>query len=246
MAWLHIHYNSEILRMPVSMEAFIPELELTKDKAASLNALYLLHDMGDDHTFWMRRSSIESFVKDKNTALIMPAGHLGYYTNMKYGRDYFKFITEELPAVCERFFPLSSNRENRAICGYGIGGYGAVKAGLLSGDKYKYACSINGCLDILKVYDKMPPKLAEEVFGSKNTLESGNDNLNVAANSQMQKSEIIILNENGNDSYADSFMLNNILNKLSIENKYCEYSSESKCLSLNTAIENMLRLINIT
>ena len=37
----------------------------------------------------------------------MPNGHLGWYTDMKNGYDYYTYIAHEVPAVCERFFPAS-------------------------------------------------------------------------------------------------------------------------------------------
>jgi putative tributyrin esterase len=185
MAWLHIHYNSEVLKMPVPMEVLLPQhisggSRRVKDPGP-YQTLYLLHGMSDDHTAWMRRTNIERYVERLPLAVVMPAGHLGWYTDMACGRDYFRFITEELPAVCERTFPLSSEREDKFIAGLSMGGYGAMKAGLLASDRFKAAASFSGAMDIERVFDNLNKNLSEDIFGSRELLKESTDNLFNAA-----------------------------------------------------------------
>lgn len=181
MAWLHIHYNSEILKMPVAMEVLLPQSDTGEnrkfDYPEPYKTLYLLHGMGDDHTSWMRRTSIERYVEGLPIAVVMPAGHLGFYTDMAYGRDYFRFITEELPKVCERMFHLSKYREDRFIAGVSMGGYGAMKAGLLAPEKFSIAASFSGDMDVLEVFDYIDKNLAQDVFGDKDKIEHSNNDL---------------------------------------------------------------------
>jgi len=190
MAWLHMHYHSETLRMPVPMEVLLPQhvsggSRRTKDPGP-YQTLYLLHGMSDDHTAWMRRTSIERYVERLPLAVVMPAGHLGWYTDMVNGRDYFQFITEELPAICERQFRLSSLREDRFIAGLSMGGYGAMKAGLLAADKYRAAASFSGAVDVSDMYDRLSPNLAEDLFGSKESVRGSVNDLFTAARSLSQ------------------------------------------------------------
>lgn len=174
MAWLHVHYNSEVLGMPVPMEVLLPQHVAGGSRKVNdpgpYQALYLLHGMSDDQTAWMRRTSVERYVEGLPLAVVMPAGHLGWYTDMEYGKDYFKFITEELPAICERMFPISPKREDRFIAGLSMGGYGAMKAGLLASDSFSAAASFSGAMDIIGVFERIDEKLAENVFGSRDTL----------------------------------------------------------------------------
>lgn len=181
MAWLHVRYNSEILGMPVPMEILLPQYigggsRKIKDPGP-YQTLYLLHGMSDDHTAWIRRTSIERYVEGLPLAVIMPAGHLGWYTDMVFGRDYFRFITEELPAICERMFPLSIKREDRFIAGLSMGGYGAMKAGLSASEVFSAAASFSGAMDALEVFDRIDKSLANDVFGSKDTLKGSVNDL---------------------------------------------------------------------
>ncbi|WP_281886635.1 hypothetical protein [Paenibacillus sp. YYML68] len=107
MSWLHMNIHSEALRMPLSLEVLLPEATGTAHTSSRADtddyrALYLLHPLGGDHTSWLRRTSIERYIDGLPVAVIMPQGLLGCNTNTVYGRDYYTFITEELPALCER------------------------------------------------------------------------------------------------------------------------------------------------
>ena len=62
--------------------------------------------------------------------VVMPSVYNSAYTDMKYGLDYFSYLTEELTDFVERNFPAATKRENRFIAGMSMGGYGAYKWGL--------------------------------------------------------------------------------------------------------------------
>jgi putative tributyrin esterase len=185
MAWLHVHYYSETLRMPVPMEILLPQHVSGGSRGTSdpgpYQTLYLLHGRSDDQTAWMRRTIVERLVEGLPLAVVMPAGHLGYYTDMAYGRDYFRFIAEELPALCERMFPLSAGREDRFIAGASMGGYGAMKAGLLAGETFGAAASLSGALRVEGVYERLDPKLAADIFGDRQSLTGSLNDLFTAA-----------------------------------------------------------------
>jgi putative tributyrin esterase len=190
MAWLHVHLHSEALRMPVPMEVLLPQ-RLSDDTNPNLrtdrySTLYLLHDMGDDHTSWIRKSAVERMVEGLPLAVVMPAGHKGWYTDMIYGRDYFRFITEELPVLCERIFPLSGAREERFIAGAGMGGYGAVKAGLLASHMFSTAASFFADVEVERIWDKLDPRMAHDIFGERAGLEGSSHDLFTAAEQLVQ------------------------------------------------------------
>jgi putative tributyrin esterase len=185
MAWLHVHYHSEALRMPAPMEVLLPQHVGGGGRKVNdpgpYPTLYLLHGMSDDHTAWMRRTSIERYVEGKPIAVVMPAAHLSWYTDMAFGREYFRFLTEELPAFCERMYPLSNAREDRYIAGLSMGGYGAMKAALNAPERYAAAASFSGAMDAMKAFDRMPSRLSQDIFGSREQLEGGVNDLFAAA-----------------------------------------------------------------
>lgn len=110
--------------------------------------LYLLHGLSDDHTIWMRRTSIERYVAALGLAVVMPTTHRGFYVNMSEGAQYLDFFRDELPEICQSFFKLSARRENTFIAGLSMGGFGAFRLALETPERFRAAASLSGALDI--------------------------------------------------------------------------------------------------
>lgn len=142
MAFLTCDYKSAVLGQNVAFNAVLPE---QTDQPA--RTLYLLHGLSDDHTNWMRFTSIERYANDSGIAVIMPNAARSFYTDMANGRCYYTFVAEELVAMAHRLFHLSSRREDRFIAGLSMGGYGAYRIALKNPDKFCAAGSLSGALD---------------------------------------------------------------------------------------------------
>ena len=110
--------------------------------------LYLLHGLSDDHTIWMRRTSVERYASPAGLAVVMPAVNRSFYADMKCGLNYWTFISEELPMLARSFFPLSAKREDNFVAGLSMGGYGAFKLALRQPDRFCAAASLSGVLDL--------------------------------------------------------------------------------------------------
>lgn len=124
MAHLTINFKSEALHMPVMLDVIMPQGH------GGYKTLYLLHGAGGDHTTWCGKSRVEEYVDNKNIAVIMPSGNNKFYVNNEHGKDYFTFITDELPKVCEQWFDVSREAKDRYIAGISMGGYGALYGAL--------------------------------------------------------------------------------------------------------------------
>lgn len=173
MAWLTINFRSKALRMPVMMDALIPQGH------GSYRTLYLLHGAGGDHTSWVCKSRIADYVEGKNIAVIMPSGNNRCYVNNRHGKNYFDFISSELPEQCETWFSLSQDAQDRYIAGMSMGGYGAFYAALNKPGQYAAAFSYSGLLDMQARYDKPQGIDLFPVFGSREEfIHNGYDLLN--------------------------------------------------------------------
>jgi putative tributyrin esterase len=154
MALMHVNFFSDVLGIAVNMDVIVPQhsnrligME-TAQSDQPYPTLYLLHGLSDDHTIWQRRTSIERYVANLPLVVVMPTVQRGFYTDQAQGYDYFTFISQELPDVCEQFFHLSTAREDRFAAGLSMGGYGAMKLGLRCPDRYAAVASLSGALDI--------------------------------------------------------------------------------------------------
>jgi len=82
----------------------------------------------------------------------MPDGDFSYYTNAKhkFQSRWEDAITQDLTDDVEYRFPVLQGREHAGVAGISMGGYGAVKLALKHPDRYSFAGSISGALDITR------------------------------------------------------------------------------------------------
>jgi S-formylglutathione hydrolase FrmB len=148
MGFFDCHFFSESLALSVSAHVLVPQ---TFAKKRTLHpALFLLHGLSDDHTMWMRRTSIERYAAERNLAVVMPAVGRSFYQDMAAGPRYWTYLSEELPAIMRRFFPLSEKRADNFAAGLSMGGYGALRLALAHPEKFAAAASFSGALDYVR------------------------------------------------------------------------------------------------
>jgi len=174
MALMHVDFFSNVLGMCAQMDVILPQettgqIGMEGSAQKTFPTLYLLHGKGDDQTIWQRRTSIERYVNDMNLAIVMPAGYLGWYTDMEYGGLYQTYLTQELPQICRSFFRgMSDKREDTFVAGLSMGGYGAFKAALSAPETFCAAASLSGALDVAESVKQRiigEPKYWFSVFG---------------------------------------------------------------------------------
>jgi S-formylglutathione hydrolase FrmB len=155
-AFLDFHFYSESLNLTCAAHVILPQATTTQIGLGSgrvrekYSTLYLLHGLSDDHTIWMRRTSIERYATAHNVAVVMPAVARSFYQDMASGPRYWTFVSEELPALCEQYFPLSTAREDTFAAGLSMGGYGALRLGLARPEKFAAVASLSGALDLAR------------------------------------------------------------------------------------------------
>ena len=169
MAFLDFHFHSETLGKQVSAYVVLPQETSSsqigiegKQAAKKFPCLYLLHGLSDDHTIWLRRTSIERFAATYGIAIVMPDGGKSFYTDEKHGLPYYTFVSEELPRICENFFNISTDPNDRLIAGLSMGGYGALKIALKNPDRYRAVGALSPVSDIRQPYF---PDVYRNVFG---------------------------------------------------------------------------------
>jgi S-formylglutathione hydrolase FrmB len=167
-----VNFFSETLGMHTTLAAILPQRTLKDAQSGQppkYRTLYLLHGHSDDHTAWQRWTSIERYVEGMNLAVIMPAVHLSFYTDMAHGGKYWQFISEEVPALARDLFPLSADRADNYVAGLSMGGYGAFKLALTHPDRFAAAASLSGVVNIGAVLnDRGDPESAEWLEGMRN------------------------------------------------------------------------------
>ena len=156
MAFFEMHYHSDALGIGVTVNVVLPEraktlIGMAADGASEYRTLYLLHGLSDDHSIWMRRTSIERYAAERGIAVVMPSVGRSWYTDTAYGEKYLTFVSEELPRACQGFFRgMSTRREDNFVAGLSMGGYGALKVAITHPESFGGCASLSGALDIAK------------------------------------------------------------------------------------------------
>lgn len=182
MTFTDFHYFSDALGVQVSVFVLLPPMDVMQQKKTKLPCLYLLHGLSDDHTMWMRQTRLEYYARKYRAAIVMPAVNRSFYTDMAQGAKYFTFVSEELPEVMERYFPISDNRKDRFAAGLSMGGYGAMKLGLRCPDRYAAIASFSGALEMEKSWQDNRRgdaflKELDTVFGGEKAMKNSDNNL---------------------------------------------------------------------
>ncbi|MBU7591218.1 alpha/beta hydrolase [Metabacillus halosaccharovorans] len=186
MALLQVSFKSKALMMQTSVNVLLPmgtnrvDMENMSDltyEHKKFPVVYLLHGATDDHSCWLRLSSIERYAEDKGIAVVMPNADLSCYSDMIHGHKYWTYISEELPNFIEAAFPISSKREDNFAAGLSMGGYGAFKLGLRKPEKFAAVASLSGLLDLVSSLNEPGPSFFENVFGDSATVPKSRNDL---------------------------------------------------------------------
>ena len=173
MALLQIRIRSRVLATRTEIHVALPldrqDVSIQGQKL-SYQVVYMLHGGAGDASVWLRETSAERYARERNVALVFPdAGGHSYYTDMRYGRDYWAYISEELPALMAAMLPLSTKREDTFVAGYSMGGYGAYKCALLHPERFACAAALSGAFDLERILSpgksSVPERARSAIFG---------------------------------------------------------------------------------
>lgn len=112
LAILELNFKSECLAVQTSATVILPEIAtLYHSNIPKYKTLYILHGLSNNHTTYIRNTNIERYATKKGLAVVMPAADHSFYSNMVHGRNYFEFVSKELPQVMKNWFPLSEKKK---------------------------------------------------------------------------------------------------------------------------------------
>jgi putative tributyrin esterase len=190
MAFVQIELFSETLGLADTVHVLVPQRLKRKQGHFSQSfrqpypVLYLLHGGSDNHTSWMRRTSLERYVEELGIVVVMPSVQYSFYADQKHGFPYFAYLSEELPDIIRDLFPVSPLREDTFAAGLSMGGYGAFKLGIRCPDRFAAVASLSGSLDqrdrlgpAPSIGNQMMLNMARLTFGSTEQYEQSQNDL---------------------------------------------------------------------
>lgn len=136
---------SRILEMDTGITVIAPS-----NNCGPLKATYLLHGLCGNSGNWADYTMLPHYAREYKSLFILPEVNRSFYTDMKFGLRYFSYITNELPEICRNVFQISTKREDTAIMGASMGGYGALKCALSRPEQYGVCCAFSSACLFLK------------------------------------------------------------------------------------------------
>lgn len=143
MALHQIHYHSAPIGMQTTMWVAVPQLAQVRP----LPVVYQLHGHSDDHTIWLRRTTIECHADRIGAIVVMLYGERSFYHDDLAGHRLWEQHILQSVALIDRTFRTRADRHGRAIGGLSMGGYGALKLALAHPDLFGCAVSHSGAVD---------------------------------------------------------------------------------------------------
>lgn len=137
-------FFSTTLEMETGITLLLPNQSLNKP---SHQLVYLLHGLCGRSGDWLDYSMLPVFAEKYNLMFVMPEVARSFYSDMAFGQNFFSYITDELPRVCQSAFNVSAAREDTAVIGASMGGYAALKCALSRPEQYGYCAAFSSaCL----------------------------------------------------------------------------------------------------
>ncbi len=246
MAFIQFHFYSEALGMQTEAYIIIPERQTSGQigidglvDAGKYKCLYLLHGLTDDHTIWMRRTSIERYAAKYGICVVMPCGHRSFYCNIKNGSNYYDYVARELPRTVCDFFNVSSKREDNFIAGLSMGGYGALKVALRERESFCAAAALSPVTDISSPWER---GIMASIFGEGNPIPCEDDlyYLIDKAEGASDKPRIFLAVGTEDWLYDDSIKLRDRLELSNFEFKFTQEHGEHNWDFWDKHIQNAL------
>ena len=105
-------------------------------QAERYRVCYVLHGLCGGNGDYSNYTMLPYFAYDKDILFLCPEVQRSFYANTDYGMAYFSFVCDELPRIANLIFNISAKREDTAILGGSMGGYGALKCALTRPDRF--------------------------------------------------------------------------------------------------------------
>jgi len=153
MAVLKMNFLSKYLGMQTNITVCLPSFAFRDAMnhtpgfyipGVKFQTLYLLHGGAGDDSDYVNFTNITRYADEHRMAVVMPCDYNRFYTDDPDGPLYWKYVSEELPQLCQAFFPLSARREDNFVAGLSMGGHGAMKMGIMKCEKFAAVLCMSG------------------------------------------------------------------------------------------------------
>ncbi len=253
MSFINMDFYSSTLEMSCHCNVILPNDIINSGEPAKV--LYLLHGLSDDCSKWSRYTALERKVHGKNLAVIMPEVQRSFYTDMRFGINYFQYVAYELPELCKNMFNISDKREDTFVAGLSMGGYGALKTAFKRPDVFSKAASFSGAVAFKRTLDKCVDNiysadrikeligicgndlkftdLEDPFFLAKKTLDEGNT------------PDVLLTCGTEDFLYQDNIEFKNYLEEIGYPAKFLEWEGDHNWKFWDESLDHLLKFLGV-
>lgn len=220
-------------RTPISVILPSDNIDFLEDTDTSAKppykTLYLLHGMFGNNETFLYNTQIRSFAEQNDLAVVLPSCGNSFYINKPNAFEYYSnYVGEELVNFTRKIFPLTDKKEDTYIAGFSMGGYGAIRTGLLYNDTFSAIGGISSGLITHRLNEAIDDY--KHIIDSKNFAESCFGDLSKVVGSDMDP----------------EFLIDSLLeNKKKIPRIFMAVGKEDFLRSENESFHNFLKKKNV-
>lgn len=246
------NYFSQYLEMETNLTIVTPD----KLSDHPYKVVYLLHGLCGRSGDWVDYTLLPNYAKEYPAIFIMPEVARSFYSDMKHGLNYFSYITEELPLASSSILNVSQRREDTAIIGASMGGYGALKCALSKPEQYSFCGAFSSPCLMLKEHLEYSEgaKRFEELFGEQlfkdfqaifgDAIEWNpkEDVVDLAKNLRIVKPQLYLACGTEDYLYNDNKKYQDILQDLGYNSIFEDWKGNHEWSFFNEALKRALKL----
>lgn len=243
-------FQSSALGRPMHYRILLPAGYFGSTK--SYPVLYLLHGWAGDYKNWSSLTNLTYYAKDLSLIIVMPdAGNSWYVDSATVPQDKFdQYIVRDLISEIDGHWRTLRSRQQRAIAGLSMGGYGALKFALRYPDTFSVAASTSGALNAADTElgasrSDLQPSLVK-VFGPENSkVRADNDVYSLAKSADPKSAPYLYLDCGSSDT---TFLPPNrkfaaLLSERKFSYEYHEYPGAHTWTYWNARLPQILKVV---
>lgn len=241
MAISRLSFYSDQLGMKTTINVILPEHPSGEGKT-----LLLLHGLGDDENSWLDRTRLAEYAENTNLTIIMPRLDRSYYTNRNGDSQYFEYINQEILQRCRQWFHLSSMKEKTFIAGISMGGFGALKAGLVHPNQFQTIFAMSSMTDIVRKWHESSNRDAwyRGLFGSPDRVIQSNNDIAYLVGQQEEQTPFIWQLCGYDDPYYDmNVTLSAQIEQKGLRHEFVEVDGGHEWSVWDKAIQQIITII---
>ena len=181
MAYLTLQYKSVALMRAVTLHVFLPNDGFSGIAVPQpFQTLYFLNGFSSSATEMLTYLTFRRQAEIKKMAIVLPDGDNAFYIDHPERlSNYETFVSKEIVEVTRNLLPLSSKREDTFIGGISMGGYGALRNGIVHSKQFSKVIAMSPAVNVYRILRELPEagftkELLDHLFGSEEAYNTSN------------------------------------------------------------------------